>query len=251
MAVVLNDCMAEEAIFVEMAKENGISTICCQEGMFCDNPNNKIDLPTMYLEQTSDYYILWGNYTEKLFHKYNKECRSFVCGDPFIKRNEGKPTGKWCVICDVPPFHNFNQEMIDIVTKAATVHNKRVDIRLHPQERGRENSYRVNSKICQFTIENSRYEAVFTHTSTMYYTFKAQGINAYRYLTAYSKKMPSENETIFTDNEELEEVMIRNMGSDKKENVSEYIAYIADDAREKYRETFRKIIWSNDERIKS
>lgn len=251
MAVVLNDCMAEEALFVQMAKRNDVITVCCQEGMFCDNPNNKIDLPTMYLEQTSDYYILWGNFTEKLYHKYNNECRAFVCGDPFIKKSFGESTGKWCVVCDVPPFHNYNQEMIDIVTKVAIMHNRSVDIRLHPQERGRENSYRVNESICKFVIDDSHYDAVFTHMSTMYYTFMAQGINTYRFLTEYSRKMPAENETAFANIKELELIMDRNLEKDKNHKTNEYLAFIADDAKEKYKETFRKIIGSNYERVKS
>ena len=249
IAVVLNDCMSDEALFVEMAKKLGITTVCCQEGMFCDNPNNKKDLPTMYLDQTSDYYILWGKYTQKLFLKYNKECYSFVCGDPFINKNESNVVEKWCCVCDVPPFHQINQEMIDIVTKVAVTKNKKVDIRLHPQERGRENSYSINHEICRFVHEDLRYEAVFTHTSTMFYIFSAQGIKAYRYLTAYSKVMPGSNEMEFTNTKELERLLLTE--DETSNNVNEYVAYIAEDAKEKYRETFRKIILLHEERFKA
>ncbi len=240
--VVLNDSMAEEGVFVEMAKRHNNTTVCCQEGFFVDDPNNRIILQTHYLSPTSDYYVVWGEYTKKLFMKYNSDYNIYIGGNPALEVVDGldsTPIERWCVIFDVPSLSEYNQQLINIVTNVAISYNKKIDIRLHPQERETRTTYDIDKNVCSFEYKDLVYERYFAHSSSMIYTMMAQGFSIFVLITDYSKVLPREGLLTFTDEDSL--INMINTAETMKNGGESYIKYVGKEARNRYNELFNVI----------
>lgn len=236
--VVLSDIWTEEDIFVNRCKERNVYTICCQQGIFYDNPNEHRSPELGFLYQNSDVYFLWGQNTVDLYIKYNRECKAYIVGNPDVKK-AGVKSDKWCIVLDYRIMEKYNQEVINIVTDIAKKENKSIDIRPHPFDREDLQHYDIDKELCKYNVENVDYEVIFCHTSSMIYRFLACNIPVFQYETVESKDTIMDQRISFRNKNDLETKIKKIEDIDFKKIGKPILSYVDNEASEKYRAMFR------------
>lgn len=206
--VVLCDALVIENVLIVAAQKRGIHVVCCQHGLYTDNLAERSYDSLNYYDLPSDDYLVWGETTKKLFLKYNNNLRVHICGNPSlsIDPNIDQTRNLWCIILDQPRYHQYNQKMIEVVSAVATELDKKVIIRIHPQEKGKESSYQIDREICLFDSDSDRAEMIFGHTSTMLYTYLLKGYPTFKYLSDIKSNEISEK-LVFRNEIDLQKKM--------------------------------------------
>lgn len=237
--VVLSDIWPEENLIMQDIDRTRVTTICCQEGFWYDEPNLHNGSELAFIYPTSDLYLFWGEKTEKLYKKYNN-IKSRIVGEPYVRilRNS---IDRWCLILDNSTMHIYNQELINIVSQVAKEYHKKVDLRLHPFDRKNIASYEIDLDVFNPTYEEALYEASFCHTSSTLVLVLAMGIPTFQYKTRYSEDKIIDERICFSDINQLQLKMKKLDSIDFKEIVQNDLKFIDKEADKQYREVFAQI----------
>lgn len=234
--VVMADAWMEESLLIEEAKKKGIYTICCQHGLFLDKPNEETTDKVNYYHLPADKYLLWGEKTKALFQKYNPDVNVSICGNISVDVNSNTCQDEtiWCVLLDQPIYHKYNQRMISIVEEIAQKQQKKVILRIHPLEKGMEDTYRINSLVTAFDDDSDRAGIIFGHTSTMVLIYLLKGYPVYKFKSDIISNFNDEILS-FSDEEELELKMKKNENINFAAFAYPFFTYYGEEAKKQYR----------------
>ena len=116
---------------------------------------------------------------------------------------------------------------------------KKVALRIHPQEFGREDNYIIDESVCSFG--RPEYPSVcFGHTSTMLNVCLAQGILTLKYRSDVPSNEYCED-LMFSDAQEILRILGSVEDVDPRSLAEPYIKYIGDEASRKYSEFFASL----------
>lgn len=178
--VVLSDVQPMENILVKYFNEIGISTVTMQHGInvFEEKLTNIDSLNYMY--ECAEYALVWGQWTKDLINKFHPMCDVHICGNPCVT-SEHFDIKDNCiaVVCDIPRFHKYNQDMISICQEFAKKNGKKVLIRLHPNDLNP--TYLFDDNFCRYEKNINGAEFVVAHTTTMIITLIYNGKIVFRY----------------------------------------------------------------------
>lgn len=238
-AVVLTDVWPYENVFIRTAKANGIKTVTLQHGIYVpDVSSDKVDVLNFW-NIPSDYVLTWGHSSSTLFQKYSPKSKTIICGNPMLKEIESDESSHTIGIAfDIPAYQKYNQNMINIVEAYAQKNNYQIRIRTHPTDSV--TNYTINCKTSTFNRDLDNCEVVVAHTTSMLFSYLAQGKKGFRYksnVTYYELA----DEVQFSDIQSFLKCMSNRTTIDFKSIAATHIKYIDTSSLGQYKKELSKI----------
>lgn len=236
------DMQPTEHLLAWYFRKQGVTTVTMQHGLYVDYGGFDTVNTINYLHQPSEYFLSWGPETSELIARHHPGTKIVECGKPLIF-NADPPAECTkadrpyvAILLDQKPFHQQNEEMIDIVRAHALRKGLDVRVRFHPSLPKQEilKKYQGIREQLHFT------DAAFVvgHTSSMIYEAISLGCRVMRYITDVpAVSLPSSCE--FSTLAELESGLAV---PQQKDLSPRYFTAIGNDAVLKYRQFFDALL---------
>lgn len=233
--VVLSDAQPYDAAMVLRGKYDAVKTITLQHALFSEAQKSCIELEN-YLLIPSDYALVWGEHTKRLFSKYNTGSKSIIVGNPIIKDEEEKTDNYIGLIFDSPMLKDENIRMAEIVSSYAVDRNMKLFIKIHPDDSV------CNYKKYDAYIRDNINNALFYigNNSTMMINLLVKNRPVFQFRSEMCTRKLDEDLRFNTEHEL--DVLVENI--DKYDFLSmakEYVSLKAKDAEQKIRETLEEL----------
>lgn len=225
----------------------GVTTVTLQHGLYVDYGDydtiNKIN----YLHQPSEYFLSWGPSTSELIRRHHPDTKIIECGKPLIFSADPPFGAKSirpyiAILLDQKPFHQQNEEMIEIVQAYALRKGLDVRVRLHPSlpKAAILSKYPFLTEQLHFTDA----QMVVGHTSTMIYEALALGCHVMRFAT----EIPAISLPANSEFRTLEEMEKRAALPAPRDLFKHYFTAVGAEALDKYRSFFDGLLHHPSER---
>ena len=250
--VAFADMQPIENLAVQLFKMNGVKTVTLQHGLYIDYGDMDTVNIVNYKNHVADYFLAWGENTNRLIKKYHQKSHTIDCGKPKIfglpAVSELPETRRKArdilVVTDQKIFDEQNFAMLDAVFSLSDQIGCKVYVRFHPSNDKQLYKARFPELIeLKFVKQNF---LVIGHTTSMIYEAFTVGYPAIRYASEIpSLSWNSKNEFLSKD-ELLKKVRsvasFEQYSSGLLEEQSEFIKATGRRSLELYRQALIKII---------
>ncbi|MDO3383235.1 glycosyltransferase family 2 protein [Gilvimarinus algae] len=242
-AVFFSDMQPLEYLCSLHLRELGVTTVTAQHGLYIEYPNSDTVNVINYENHASDYFLSWGENTERLIRKYHPEAKIIICGKPNLEAFEPCENNQGIlVILDQEIFRKENLELLNIATDFAKKSSLNVLVKFHPGN-NRASYYKIFPTLNE-TFDLDPSFIIAGHTSSLLFEAQRQGAK----VVQYASDVPSidlGSKLKFTDQSSFSIAYNYAKYGTSSADISN-IRYIGSESRSQYKFFFEKLIGNND-----
>lgn len=238
--VFFADMQPTEHLLSWYLRKQGVKTITLQHGLYVDYTGYKTINCINYLHQPSEYFLSWGPETSRLISRHHPKNKIIECGKPLIFE-AAPPAGHKdrpyiALLLDQMPFHEQNEEMIEMARTFALRKGLDVRVRFHPSLPKQE----IMKKYPGMTEQRHFTDAycVIGHTSSLLYEALALGCKVLRYATDIPAIRLPENSEFTT----LREMEVRLSMTQPNDLWKQYFTAVGQNALANYSRFFEDLL---------
>ncbi|MFA3790792.1 hypothetical protein AB6T38_06720 [Aliiglaciecola sp. SL4] len=178
--VFFSDHQPIEYLFSLVSKNVGKLTITLQHGLYVEYDKIETINRVNYESCVSEYFLAWGENTQKLIRKYHPNKKVLLCGKPNISVNFDKNVCKnkyVTLIFDQPLFSSENDSLLKLVVSFCEQNKLDLNLRCHPGKPFEKYDWTgVENCTVHNNLDITQSLIIIGHTTTMIFEALAVGL---------------------------------------------------------------------------